>query len=262
MQDTGKYRNTKDQYYTNPIVAKVCVDILKKYATEERTWIEPSAGAGVFLDLVPHAIGYDIDPKDERIFKQDFLETSVPENAVVFGNPPFGRQASIAKKFIKHSAEKASVIALILPKSFIKPSMQKAFPLSFHLIESVHLPEDAFIVNGAAYSVPCVFQVWMRKQTDRRPAEAEHPFGFSFVKESDRYDIAFRRVGFYAGKCSLPGSHSAQSHYFIKLEDVRNVSRILEESQKQWFVANTAGPNSISKGEACVFLNDIIGSCA
>jgi hypothetical protein len=235
---------------------------LKKHVDDDRPWIEPSAGGGVFLDLVPHAIGYDIDPKDDRILKQDFLETSVPENAVVFGNPPFGRQASIAKKFIKHSAETASVIAFILPKSFMKPSMQKAFPLCFHLIDSIHLPKDAFIVNGAAYSVPCVFQVWIRKQTERQVDEAEHPAGFSFVKYSEKYDLAFRRVGFYAGKCSLPANQSAQSHYFVKLEDVRHVSRIVAESQKPWFVANTAGPNSISKGEASVFLNSIITSRA
>jgi hypothetical protein len=262
MQDTGKYRNTKDQYYTNPIVARLCIDTLKRHATQHGTWIEPSAGGGVFLDIVPDAIGYDIDPKDERIIKQDFLETYVPENAVIFGNPPFGRQASIAKKFIKHSAEKASIIAFILPKSFMKPSMQKSFPPYFHLIESLHLPEDAFVVNGAPYSVPCVFQVWMRKQTVRQTVEAEQPVGFSFVKDSEKYDIVFRRVGFYAGRCSLPENQSPQSHYFVKLEDVRHVSQIVAESQKNWFVANTAGPNSISKGEACVFLNGVIRSCA
>ena len=256
MQTTGKDRDTKDQYYTRPDVAKTCVDLLTRYA-HEGPWIEPSAGEGAFLRLVPGAVGYDIDPKSPGIHKQDFLDTVVPDGAIVFGNPPFGRQASLAKKFIRHAAHHARVIAFILPKSFTKPSMQTAFPLAFHLAQSAEVPADAFLVNGAPHSVPCVFQVWVRSSTDRAVVDAARPIGFRFTTR-DACHVAFRRVGVNAGKCSLPDNQSTQSHYFLALDDVERAAHIIEESKKDWFVSNTTGPKSISKGEACAFLNGLL----
>ena len=48
-------------------------------------------------------------------------------NLHFIGNPPFGRQSSLAKKFIKHicSCDKTKTIAFILPKSFKKDSLKK-----------------------------------------------------------------------------------------------------------------------------------------
>lgn len=256
MQNTGKYRDVKDQFYTSKDTAKYCVERLKSYNFQGK-WIEPSAGTGVFLDLIPDAIGYDIDPKDIRIYHQDFLKLSVPENSIVFGNPPFGRQASLAKQFIKHSAEKAQVIAFILPLSFVKPSMQNAFPLNFHLLECVELPKESFVVNSEPYDVPCVFQIWERKDTPRILDVKQIPNGFEFVKHTDQHDIVFRRVGVNAGKCYLPNNQSPQSHYFIKFEQKQDIINLIEKSQETEFKQNTTGPKSISKSEACLILTSI-----
>ena len=260
IQTTGKFRDTKDQYYTKPEIAKLCVDILKKHATVDVPWIEPSAGKGVFLDYVSHAIGYDIDPKDPRITKADFLQVDVPRHSVVFGNPPFGRQSSIAKQFIRHSTKTCDVVGFILPRSFQKPSMQKAFPLTFHLEEEIELPKLSFLVNDVDYDVPCVFQVWKRKNSERQIETPILPEGFAFVKSSDPYDFAFRRVGIHAGRCSAPGNHSPQSHYFIKLENPKHTQLILQRSQTHVFPSNTTGPRSLTKSEATVFLRSCISS--
>lgn len=257
MQDTGAHRDTKDQFYTSPIVARDCVGKLKAIVTDG-VWIEPSAGRGVFLDLVPSAIGYDIDPKDPRIQQADFLETEIPEGCVVFGNPPFGRQSSIANKFIAHAAEKASVIAFILPLSFSKPSMQRAFPLRYHLVSSTRLPSDCFVVNDNPYNVPCVFQIWQRRDMDRELPTPIVASGFAFVKKSTPYDIAFRRVGVNAGKCSLPGDVSEQSHYFIRLDDGKRAALVIAASQIHVFPTNTTGPRSLSKPEVTEFLNSTL----
>ena len=48
----------------------------------------------------------------------------------IIGNPPFGRQSSLAIKFIKKSAEFCDSISFILPKSFKKDSLKKHFPLN------------------------------------------------------------------------------------------------------------------------------------
>jgi hypothetical protein len=252
-QDTGKFRNTLDQFYTSPTTARICIDILHKHV-KEGVFIEPSAGKGVFLDLVPSAIGYDIDPQDPRILKADFLTITVPDHSIVFGNPPFGRQSSLAKKFIKHSAKTADIIAFILPRSFQKDSMQKAFPLTFHLVEEFELPENSFLVNDTPYNVPCVFQVWKRYDSDRKLQLYLHPVGFHYVSADKLHHLVFRRVGVNAGKCSLPGNHSSQSHYFIQLENPEMTNIIIQKASSHIFPSNTTGPRSLSKFEATTFL--------
>jgi hypothetical protein len=257
MQDTGAHRDTKDQFYTAPHVAEECVRILRTHTTST-TWVEPSAGTGAFLAFAPTALAYDIDPKHPSIQRANFLDVEIPEGCVVFGNPPFGRQASAAKAFIRHAADRASVIAFILPRSFMKPSMQSAFPMCFHLVHQHELPQGSFLVNDAAYDVPCVFQVWEKRPNERASAAIVSPSGFAFVKSSDPHDIVFRRVGVNAGKCSLPNNQSLQSHYFLKLDDPTIASAVIEKSLVHVFPSNTTGPRSLSKPEATAFLHACI----
>lgn len=254
-QDTGKYRDTKDQFYTSPAVAKKCVQLLQKVAPRSENWIEPAAGTGVFLGLVSNAIGYDIEPKHPKVQKANFLEVQLPEQCVVFGNPPFGRQSSLAKQFIRHAATKASFIGFILPRSFCKPSMQACFPDTFHLIHEHELPSNAFVVNDLPYNVPCVFQIWKRMDTPRVKKPAEEPIGFQFVKKPETHHVVFRRVGGTAGTCSAPADQAIQSHYFIRLDNPATAIAIIEKSQSHVFPSNTTGPRSLSKPEAIEFLN-------
>ena len=220
LQDTGKFRtNGKDQFYTQEAVAKTCIDrvlALLPYVSEY-LWVEPSAGNGSFLNQLPfQKIGLDIDPKSDTIVKQDYLTWVPPSQAcIVFGNPPFGKQSSLAKAFISKSCGFANVIAFILPKSFTKPSMYKAFHMNFHLVHSEELAKDSFVLNGLPYDVPCIFQVWQKKDIDRPLEEKILPLGFQYVKED--FHIALRRVGGNAGKCYKPGTHfNVQCHYFIR----------------------------------------------
>jgi len=261
MQTTGVHRDTKDQFYTSPLVAKECVAILRGH-TSCPVWIEPSAGTGSFLEFAPDAIAYDIDPKHPKIQHADFLSVVLPDGCVVFGNPPFGRQASVAKSFIRHAAVYASAIAFILPRSFMKPSMQTAFPACFHMVHQHELPSNAFLVNGQPYDVPCVFQVWVRRDTVRTMLATAVPTGFAFVKQSEPHDIVFRRVGANAGRCGLPNGQSRQSHYFVKLVDSSLTSRIIEKSFVHVFPSNTTGPRSLSKPEATEFLHACITNAA
>jgi hypothetical protein len=273
-QDTGKFRkNTKDQYYTRLSIAKDCVDcILDKCPdTSQYQWVEPSAGNGSFLKALPNeiqSIGIDLDPKMDGVLKGDFLtwEPTSQMKKVFFGNPPFGKQGSLAKSFIQHAAKYADVIAFILPKSFVKPSMSRAFPSKFHCIFEKELPKDSFEVNKVAYDVPCVFQIWQKKSEDRPKDEHVSEIGFKYVKATEDYDIAFRRVGGKAGTCFLKGSgdFSVQSHYFLKLDNahVVNTQKIIEAVNKHVFPSNTVGPRSLSKTEANLVLNQVVASYA
>lgn len=269
-QDTGKFRtNTKDQYYTKASVAKDCVESILSLLsdTSQYQWIEPSAGNGSFIKALPSHIqhlGIDLEPKMDGILKGDFLTWEPVSEAkrVFFGNPPFGKQGSLAKSFIQHAAKYAEVIAFILPKSFVKPSMSRAFPSKFHCILERELPKDSFEVNQVAYDVPCVFQIWQKKSEDRPKSELIKETGFQYVKGSEDYHIAFRRVGGKAGTCFLKGSgvFSLQSHYFLKLDSphVANTQKIIEAVNKHIFPSNTVGPRSLSKSEANAVLNRII----
>ena len=256
---TGLRRDPKDQFYTRLEIAELCLERLRPHVPASVPWIEPSAGSGVFLSRVPGAIGYDIDPKHPEIHQADFLTVSLPVGCAVFGNPPFGRQGSLAKKFIRHAASTASVIGFILPRSFTKPSMQKAFPLSFHLVDEMALPAMSFVVDDEPYDVPCVFQVWVKKSDPRAVQPPNVAEGFVFTKKTDEYTIAFRRVGGTAGRCCLPSpSLSVQSHYFIRLADPSLAEQVITQSHTHTFPSNTTGPRSLSKDEAIEFLNAAI----
>lgn len=270
QQDTGKFRiNMKDQFYTDIRVAKSCITTIINMLpyTENYIWVEPSAGNGAFLHSVPPSyekIGLDVEPKASDILEQDYLLWMPPteKDIIIFGNPPFGRQSSFAKSFISKSCKFAKVIAFILPKSFTKPSMFNAFDLKFHLVYSNELQRDSFILNGSKYDVPCVFQIWEKRNTNRVVEEKIKPQGFTYVKSTEEYDIAFRRVGGLAGKCYKNDgkTYSIQSHYFIKFDILatNQVNRIITKINSHIFPSNTVGPRSLSKQEASIVINDII----
>ena len=133
MSVTGKKRQGNDKFYTNPDIALACFNTFKKYITHKNcVIIEPAAGNGAFLSPLAdyNYKAYDILPENEGIILQDFLTLDLAQFQTplyFIGNPPFGRQSSLAKKFIKHitACVNTAVIGFILPKSFKKESMQK-----------------------------------------------------------------------------------------------------------------------------------------
>ena len=263
-QDVGLLRNTIDKYYTNPNVANLCIEKIMEYLkpTRQDLLIEPSAGNGSFIkgmkEISNRCEFYDIEPENSEIIKQDYMALNIERllnetNLIhVIGNPPFGRQSTMAIKFIKHSSKFANSISFILPKSFKKDSMQKHFPLDFHLIFQQDIEENGFLVDDNVYDVPCVFQIWQRKGENRSVSEKLIPKGFQFVKKSENPDIAFRRVGVYAGNIFKDEieNKSEQSHYFIKFDEkipestIEQLNTIVFDSRD-----NTVGPRSISKQE-------------
>jgi len=250
---TGLQRNCIDKYYTKPEVSRKCVSEFKRIVKPQRhdVIIEPSAGGGVFIEPL-HSLDnvkyfYDIEPEHKDVIKQDFLDFDWTAPAHIIGNPPFGRQSSLAIQFIKKAAKFALSISFILPKSFKKESMQKHFPLNFHLVHEEDVPDKSFVVQGKEHDVPCVFQIWIKKDEPRKVQEKLEPRGFSFVKKSENPDIAIRRVGVYAGKVfEETQDKSEQSHYFIKLDDIEDIRKFKDIKYEH---NNTVGPRSISKQE-------------
>ena len=272
LQDTGLFRtSSKEQFYTKTHVATLCIErILTRFpAMCDYVWVEPSAGNGAFLDQFPSSaekIGLDIDPRASDIQQQDYL-TWTPHTyqkpVIVCGNPPFGRQSSLAKAFILKSCAYASVIAFILPKSFTKPSMFNVFHRTFHLVDSLELEKHSFLIGGGEpYDVPCVFQIWQKQATVRAVEPKVSPVGFQYVSSTDAYHMVCRRVGGSAGTCHAhtDASYNPQSHYFILLDEshVASLSDIITKMNAHTFPSNTVGPRSLSKSEINQELNAIL----
>ena len=271
-QTKGLKRNTIDKYYTKNNVVELCLNYVKKYIeiNSDDLIIEPSAGNGSFISGIKSITNnfkfYDLEPDNEEIIKQDYLEydyVSARETYSkihIIGNPPFGRQSSLAIKFIKKSCEFCTSVSFILPKSFKKDSLKKAFPLIFHLICEIDLPDKAFIVDGLEHNVPCIFQIWEKKSINRVVNEKLEPINFIFVEKTENPDISFRRVGVNAGIIDEKiDEKSIQSHYFIKFtngktltDNISNLSSICYEFN------NTVGPKSISKQELIFKFNSLL----
>lgn len=271
-QTTGLKRTTLDKYYTKKNVVLSCIELIKKHITINHNdiVIEPSAGNGSFIDSIKsisnNYIFYDIQPENPDIIKQDFLDLNYQifkhyNNIHIIGNPPFGRNSSLAIKFIKKSCLFADSISFILPKSFKKESYKKYFVVNFHLIYQEDLSNNSFVVNNNEYDVPCVFQIWQKKNIHREQTQTLYPVNFLFVKKHDTPDLSIRRVGVNAGNTSQNTiDKNPQTHYFIKLKhktvdiDLINKLNSINYESSQY----TVGPRSISKQELIKEIDDIL----
>jgi len=271
-QKKGLNRNTIDKYYTKPSVVKQCITLVKKYIniSNNDLIIEPSAGNGSFIDGIKNISSnykfYDLEPEHNEVSKQDFLEFDYKElqqhfsNIHIIGNPPFGRQSSMAIKFIKKCCLFSNTISFILPKSFKKDSMKKHFEKHYHLIHEIDLLDNSFLVNNIECDVPCVFQIWQKKEEIRPVIGKIYPLHFIFVGKKDKPDISFRRVGVNAGTITKEiNDKSIQSHYFIKFtNDKTNDENIEKLKLIKFNFNNTVGPKSISKPELIEEFNKLL----
>ena len=78
-----KYNDNKDsdkihldKYYTSDELAQRCIDITRRVLKGKKISqvVDPSAGKGAFSKKINNCIAYDLEPEDETIIKQDFLE--------------------------------------------------------------------------------------------------------------------------------------------------------------------------------------------
>jgi hypothetical protein len=254
-----------DQFYTKKDIAFECFNTTVSTITQNNIifdlWLEPSAGTGAFFKLLPNnKIGIDLKPKSENIIQSDFLKFDMlpyileDKKFVTIGNPPFGKNSSLAIKFFNKCAENSVLIAFILPKTFKKISILNKLNKSFHLIYEIDLPKYSFEFENNEYDVPCVFQIWKKDEAKRKKIifTTTHD-DFSFVKKNEG-DFAIQRVGVNAGtvkksflNCAIP------SHYFIRAE--ANVMDIFLKINWDSVKYNTAGNPSISKHELIYLYN-------
>lgn len=166
-----------DSYFTSDKTAKKCFNILNESLLKENiniedyTFIEPSAGSGVFYNLMPSnkRIGVELYDKNDKFIKSDYL-TWKPKNLkdkyIVLGNPPFGVRGAYALAFINRSLLWSDYVGFILPMSFHsngKGTNMKRVK-NGHLIHSQILEQESFFSPdiNKEITINSLFQVWKR----------------------------------------------------------------------------------------------------
>jgi hypothetical protein len=176
--DYTKYNSSlKDQFFTPKDIAVKCWDIFNKEIDiniNDYIFIEPSAGDGSFLQLLPkNSIGLDIEPRSVGIQEQDYLTWSPKDETkkyIVFGNPPFGLRGHIALNFINHSYDFADYVCFILPQLFEsdgKGSPRKRVK-GYNLIYSEGLSGMFYTPDNQEIKINGVFQIWSKNSINSK----------------------------------------------------------------------------------------------
>ena len=259
-----------DQFYTKPAIVEQVLGLIDY--NQYDLIVEPSAGAGDFLKMLPldKSVGIDLEPATSGITKMNFFDFKPTEtkNILTIGNPPFGKNSSTAVKFFNHAAQFSNCIAFIVPRTFRKPSVINRLDQNFHIVKQKLLPVDSFYTPcGDLYSVPTVFQVWARRREHRAKIVTlnTHPdFEFVSIEQSptdkqkkiqcNKADFCVRRVGAGAGKIYKDYNTTYRdwkSHYYIK-QNWDRVEEIMSKIEWNYIESpkfDTAGNPSISKHE-------------
>ena len=261
-----------EKYYTKKEVANDCIDFVIKHIDPQQDTIiiEPSAGDGSFsnilFDMFKNVLAYDIAPDHPTIIQQNFLKLDIPNEwyakiVHVIGNIPFGKQSSLAKKFIRYCSRFADTISFILPNSFKKEYMQIPFPNYFHLVSQMSIPPNSFrIPNGKIFNASCCFQIWEKnKKKPYRIYIKSRPIFFNFVSKDDNPDFSIQRVGIKSGSISREiKNKKISSNFFIQLNDDINPEVFYNKFQDiQFPLDNNICSRSINKNELSFFTNSL-----
>jgi hypothetical protein len=173
----------KDQFFTPVETAKYCYDVFQGFLESKQvdeksiTYLEPSAGDGSFIKVLPpeRTVGLDVEPKMEGIIQQDYLQFQLDTSKfpnkqfVVFGNPPFGLRGHLALKFINHSYHFADFVCFILPQLFEsdgKGSPRKRVE-GYNLVHSEKLDTKFYEPSGREMVINVIFQIWSKHYEDQ-----------------------------------------------------------------------------------------------
>jgi hypothetical protein len=240
-----------DRFYTKDNIAKQCVEYLDLNTFSKI--VEPSAGGGAFVRALNNKCeAYDLSV-DTPWKHKDFLTTFFEEKNILFiGNPPFGKQGTLAIKFINHAARFGDTVAFILPNSFAKESMLKRLDKTLILKNVYKLPQNSFVFQMSDYDVPCSFFIFKKLESGERDKIKKEATNVLEFVDKENATFTVRRVGVNAGKASWNLECSPTSNYFIKApKEIFKLFNKPFESIK-WSV----GPPSLSKNELIREINN------
>lgn len=183
-----------DKYYTSETLAKRVVETaISAFGLENITeFVEPSAGAGVFLPFLKETgkpvLAYDILPEGDGIETADFLTLDLPykKGRCVIGNPPFFYKNKIGLAFYKKACVVGDYVVFILPNSVYKGSPEYC---AFDLVSSELVTDDF-----GGKSIPCCLNVYQRPKSGQlRKKRLKHGNDLvsfrQYVRSNERVDV-------------------------------------------------------------------------
>ena len=225
-----------DKYYTPPDLAQYCVEKTKEIigADNITEYIEPSAGAGVFLDYLDKPyLAYDIEPEDDRIIQADWLDVNLEykKGRCVIGNPPFGSRNTLSVRFYKKSVKVSDYVAFILPISQFNNNQQM---YDFDLIYSEDLGECYY----SDIPLHCCFNIYQKpksgllnkkpnyKLTDIKIIEYRRGGGEINIPSGYDYAMGSFGAGCVGKEIQSQGQYALECYFYINNEKLK--SRVLD----------------------------------
>lgn len=240
-----------DKYYTEANLAKYCIE--KTFEILGDNWeriIEPSAGAGAYLEHLPEdTLAYDIAPEAPGIEQADYREVELPhiERSLVIGNPPFGRANKLSVQFIKCSMVHSDYVSFIQPISQLN---QNRTMKDTELLYS----EDLGTVSYSGRKVHCCLNIYHKcidghKQDFDIPGvdECRHIFRSGIYQHEDsilNYPWDFRVAAWGKVRLLEDGEFCPNEVVFKVQENMRNwVGQKLKKCNYQELLSCVASPN-------------------
>ena len=167
----SKDKTFEDKFYTHKDTALECIKLFEAFLQHRKQlkpdliFVEPSCGNGAFSSqLLPNiSINLDINPEYSTAIRQDFLQWMPEDKAasyVFIGNPPYGYNNQLVKKFLKHidilsKIVKVVAVGFVLPSNFtIEHTMiYKHIATMFNLEESTPLTPYFVKPNGLKHTL-------------------------------------------------------------------------------------------------------------
>lgn len=92
---------------------------------------------------------------------------------VIIGNPPYGRAAGLATKFLNKAFELCEDVRFVLPRSFRKLSITNRINLDFSCVYDETLPYETFV--PATSNTKTCYQIWKRQRREKVKLASTHP---------------------------------------------------------------------------------------
>lgn len=253
-----------DKYYTPEAVVKKVIEVIERDVRPIKYFsriIEPSAGAGAFLNYLPEeTLAFDIEPHDPRIKKADYLIQNIPymKKSLVIGNPPFGENGTLHTEFIKKSIEHSEYVAFVLPGDMYKRDKFE----DIELYKSYMLPE----LKYSGVKLKCCFNIYRKRKNKLHDKRIKNVEILTFSKsknttkkeEKDWLDIKsdFRLIMFGTVRLIKNTDKKVRAREMkIILKEKVNLKPVLERYLKKRLEISVAASNT-SKREIIELIYD------
>ena len=240
-----------DKYYTPSDLAEYCVNKTKEVIGVENIteWLEPSAGAGVFLPYLDNNyLAFDIEPEADNIEQKNYLELDLPyfQGRCVIGNTPYGKGNYTSVKFFKKAITQGDYVAFILPISQLNNNM---YMYEFDMVYSEDLGKRKY----SDRPVHCVFNIYKRNSNgynkkpnyDLKDVEIR---GVSTGKSRndkvpEKYDFSICGFGRIGTVAEQEGQYCQQIYVTINNDEYREqITKVIQETEWLKLYGMTATP--------------------